>query len=352
MMTPLTLIIDRSFRGIGRIKKATGSTVPAVRRKLSRMLTELFEDGRLDLLRAIRDGHLTLLEVWDAKQRGKLDELATGATAKTIADAMGGWINTLTPGVDYSEEHIVSLDQSLKKLTDAKLTGFEAPRVADLPAVLEALRDSLGKQSPRWFNLIRAAALAYVRVTFKRSHPLWHAIAAVEPRKVPKPKARPDLTVEWMRGMFPSPESDQLDHDAWEIALSGMGPKEYWGAWEAMGDRIRVYGTKRAARNRDIPKVQFLSGPSLTRSAFIQRLEHRTEKRVTPYDFRRTFARWMERAGIMRSRRRHYMGHSSGDVTSLYEASEIDGYLASDAVLMRKYLGLSEPTPVTLKVAK
>jgi len=102
MMTPLTLIIDRTFRGVGRIKKATGTTNPVVRRKMSRMLTELYETGRLDLLRDIRDNRRTLLEVLDAHQRKALDAMATGATAETLADAMRRWIDKQQPDVDYS----------------------------------------------------------------------------------------------------------------------------------------------------------------------------------------------------------------------------------------------------------
>jgi integrase len=339
-MTPITLIIDRTFRGVGRVKKATGTTNPKVVRKLSEMLTELHEDGRLDILRAIRDGKLTLMEVYDAKRRRKLDELVTDATARPLSEAMQAWIDKLEAGVDYSEEHIVSLGQSLKKLTDEKLTKMKAPKVADLPAILETLRDTLGKASPRSFNLARHNASSYVRANFKRSNPLWSAIGAVEPRKVRKPKPRPDLTVEWMRGMFPSPQTDPQDACAWAMALSGMGPKEYWGTWNTMADRVRVYGTKREARVRDVPLVQPIAVPQLSREAFRQRLEHRTKKRVSPYDFRRTFARWMERAGIVRARRRAYMGHSSGDVTDLYEAHEMNAYLKEDAARMRAYIGL------------
>jgi len=351
-MTPVTLVIDREFAGVGRIKKASGTTNPVVKRKISKMLTELRSEGRLDILRDIRDGHTSLMEVYDAFRRNALHEIATGATAKPLDAAMGGWIKKLEPGTDYSHDHITSLEQSLKKLLDVRLTGVAAPRVADLPELLETLRDSLGKAQPRSFNLARSAASAYIRAKFKRSHPLYLAINAVERRKEPKPAPRPDLTVEWMRNMFPSPQTDAQDACAWAMALSGMGPKEYWGRWELAADRIKIHGTKREARVRDVPLVESIPSPQITRNAFRLRLEHRCDRKVTPYDFRRTFARWMERAGVMRSRRKYYMGHAAGDVTALYEQSEIDGYLVSDAVLMRKYLGLPEPTPVTLKVAK
>lgn len=349
MMTPLTLVIDREFPGVGRLKKATGTTIPAVKRKMSRMLTELYESGRLNLLRDIRDGRLTIMVVFDAWQRHALDELPSGKTAEPLATAMQAWIDKLEAGVDYSAQHITSFGTSLKYLTDAKLTGIEAPAVADLPALLEALRDALGKKHPRSFNLTRAAASAFVRATLKKKHPLWLAIQSVEPRKVPKRAPRPDLTVEWMRNTFTKPETDALDACAWAMALSGMGPKEYWGRWETLGDRIRIHGTKREARHREVPLVQPIAVPKLTRDAFRQRLEHRTDKRVTPYDFRRTYARWMEAAGIVRSRRVAYMGHAAGDVTALYERSEIDAYLAADAKKMQTWLGIEPSAPQPLR---
>jgi integrase len=349
MMSPITLILDRVFPVIGRIKRATGTTKPSVKRKMSEMLTDLYEQGRLDLLREIRDGRLPLMEVYDAYRRHALDELPTGPEARPLATTMRAWIDKLEPGVDCSPEHIVSLGQSLMKLTDAELTGFAEPRIADLPAILDALRDSLGKPHPRWFNLVRSAASGFVRATMKKDHRLWAAISAVEVRKVPKPPPRPDLTVEWMRNVFPAPDTDAQDACAWAMALTGMGPKEYWGRWELMADRIRIYGTKRDARVRDVPLVQPIAVPQISREAFRQRLEHRTKQAVTPYDFRRTFARWMERAGVMRSRRKYYLGHAAGDVTSLYEAHEIDGYLVSDAQLLRRSLGFDEPTPQPLR---
>jgi integrase len=151
---------------------------------------------------------------------------------------------------------------------------------------------------------------------------------------------------------FPAPQTDAQDACAWAMALSGMGPKEYWGKWTLMADRIRVYGTKRASRLRDIPLVQPIAVPTISREAFKQRLEHRTKKRVSPYDFRRTFARWMESAGVTRARRVSYMGHAAGDVTSLYERSEIDAHLVADAAKLRTWLGMEPTEPKGLRQVK
>jgi integrase len=351
-VSPETLVIDRYLPGIGRFKKATGTTRPKVREKMNEMLDELYETGELQILRDIRDGHLLLMVVFDHWKRGRLADLPSGKTAAKVADAMAAWVAKIHG--EYSPEHERSIGTTIMYLTKANpdLT------VAEIPERLETLRDSLGRLHPRSFNITRAVCLAFVRSTLKKSHPLWLAISAVEPRKVPKAAARPDLTPDWFRHTFPNPATDAQDACAWAMALSGMGPKEYWGKWEILADRIRIYGTKRESRLRDVPLVGPFAfyGPigaaRLTRDAFRQRLERRTNKRVSPYDFRRTFARWMESAGVTRARRVAYMGHAAGDVTSLYERSEIDAYLVADARKLQAWLGMEPLLPQGLKVAK
>lgn len=109
---------------------------------------------------------------------------------------------------------------SLNYITDLKADAV----VNDLPALLEQLRDTLGKEHPRSFNLARSHASAFVRATLKRSHPLWLAINAVEPRPIPRRDPRPDITTEWMHAQFPAPQTNHFDAIAWAMALSGMVP--------------------------------------------------------------------------------------------------------------------------------
>lgn len=345
-MTPDTLNIDRKFRGVGRIKRRTGTTVPAVRAKINRMLTALFEEGRLDVLRAIRDGKLSPLQVLDAYTRKSLDKLPTGDTAQSFDTAFGNWLDGLRVPDDYSDDHMRSLGASRKVLAKYKGT------VADLPATLERLRDTVGKTHPRTFNLARAAALAFVRSKYKRSHPLWLAVAAVEPRKVLPSRTRSPLSPEQMRGFFPRPESDDVDALAWTMATSGMHQKELWGRWNARADRIHIVGTKRGGRVRDVPLVLAPAVPRMHRRTFEDKLRERTGRAIVPYDLRRTYANWLESAGIPRTRRRLYMGHGEKDVTDMYEAHEVGSFLADDAVKLRAFVGLGEPTAPALRVVK
>lgn len=346
-MTPDTLVIDRTFKGVGRIKRATGSTNPSMRRKLSRMLTALQDEGRLDILRAIRDGApgCSFLEVWDAYSRKALDQLPIGATAAALDAAYTAWLDSLLIPVDVSDDHRRSLGASKKELLSVR----KHASVSDLPAILEELRKTKGATHPRTFNLARAAALAFVRSTLKKSHPLWLAIAAVEKRKdAPKKTGKP-MPPDVFGNYFPHPDSDAVDAMAWTCATSGMHQKEYWGNWRVLADRIHVGGTKRAGRKRDVPLVRRPVPPSMHRRTFENKLRERLGDGHTPYDLRRTYSHWMELAGIPRTRRRLYLGHSAKDVTDLYERHEVDAYLAEDAKKLRALLGLPAPT-VTLRL--
>src|SRR5690349_5271716 len=49
------------------------------------------------------------------------------------------------------------------------------------------------------------------------------------------------------------------------------------------------------------------------------------------HDLRRSFAVWLEDAGVPRSRRKLYLGHAAGDVTALCETRELLDGLAEDA---------------------
>lgn len=346
-MTPDTLRIDRTFKGVGRIARATGTTDPAVRRKISRMLDVLYEDGRLDIMRALRDGQLEFLQVYDAYRRRSLHELPMGATMELVAVAMKAWIASLIVPRDASKKHTESLETSRRYFERANKKAM----IADLPAALETMRATLGDAHPRSFNLARSAALAFVRARFKRSHPLWIAIAAVEPRKVPKTTKRVPLTPDFARNLFPSPDTDWLDAAAWSLLTTGMNPAEYWGEWHTLADRVHVEGTKRGGRIRDIPLVRSPVVPKFGRRKFEDDLRDRT-RAIVVYDLRRTYANWLEAAGVPRTRRKLYMGHGSGDVTDLYEWHQVEAFLAEDAAKLRALLKLPPTETHTMRLEK
>lgn len=136
------------------------------------------------------------------------------------------------------------------------------------------------------------------------------------------------------------------------MALTGMGPTEYWGRWSVGTDRVHIEGTKRAARVRDVPTLfpcaiyagETLARPSITSSSFSRALRIAsvaTGIACSPYDLRRTFGNWMEQAGILRSRRKQYLGHAIGDVTERYERHEVAQHLLNDGAKLRAWIATS-----------
>lgn len=349
-MTPETLTIDRTFKGVGRIKKQTGTTIPAVRRKMNRMLTALAEGPRLDVLRAIRDGEITLIHALDAYQRNELDKLPLGKTSKPLELAMTEWLDDLVIPTDISKGHKSSYKSSIKHFARARKN---AP-ISEIAELLEALRKTLGSKHPRAFNYARSAALAFIRGTLRKNHPLWLACAAVEPRKVPETKRRKPFTLQELHEFFPKAQTDPFDAIAWAMALTGMHADEYFERkWVVKTDRIEVKGTKRAGRERLVPLVIRPPEPAMHRRTWEDRFRVRFAKARTPYDLRRSYANLMEDAMIPRTRRKLYMGHGPGDTTDLYERREVTANLAKDRERLLIMLGMDiTPMQLTLKLEK
>lgn len=80
------------------------------------------------------------------------------------------------------------------------------------------------------------------------------------------------------------------------------------------------------------------------RRTFEDKLREHTARAILPHDPRRTYANWLEAAGITRTRRRLYMGHGVGDVIGLYELHEVASFLAADGATLRAFVGV-DPTP-------
>ena len=338
-MTP-TLIIDRTFKGVGRIKIRTGTRIPAVRRKFSRMLTALADEGRVDMLRALRDGRIHIMQLHDAYQRKALDQLPSAETSRPLAPAMRDWIASFG-----QTKHAVSLETSLGYLEGAKANAL----ISDLPQLLLTLRATLGQSHPRSFNMLRSAASGYIRQTLTRSHSLYPQVLAVELVPVKKKRKHCPLTVTEMRAWFPNPQTDDLDAIAWGMVTTGMGAKEYYGGWTVMLDRVHIEGTKTDHRKRDVPLILAPAVPRMHRRTFEDKLRERTSRAMTPYDLRRTYSNWMEAAGILRTRRKLYMGHSAGDVTGGYELHEVSAFLSEDGTILRQFIGLEHTPAIRLE---
>lgn len=324
----MTKEFDRRFRHVGRIKRAWGTSHKPTIKAMEQMLDGLFQRGRLDILRWLQDKTYTPLEVYDAWRVNDLERLPTAATLAPLKETFEKWVSKK----ECSASHRLSLSQSLRHLLKASRSN---PSVGDLPSVLSVVREKMQGKHPRSFNLARAAAQAFVKSTLKRSHPIYAAIGDIDP-----------LPIVAQRGKHPATPTElaaitaKLDpqHSGimWGMATTGMGPSEFWGKWEVRDDRILIHGTKRAGRERFIPRFTTVIRPAVLYPAFRRALAKHSA--LKPYDLRRTYANWLESSGIPRTRRKLYLGHGASDVTDLYEWQQVEAFLAEDADRLDKYV--------------
>jgi hypothetical protein len=321
-----SLVLDRIFPGVGRVRVASGTTKRRVAEALDTMLGTLYELGRADLLGDIRDRRLHPMEVYPLFRSGNVQDIPTGEFMVLVKDDVYGWIDEH----ECSDGHRVDLRGHIKRLL--ALAGEETP-VGDLPYALELYRKEM-KDRPAAFNRTRAAVLAYLRHKVGRHHRLWGQAADVQLRKERKARGHP-VTPEQLAkitGKMKQPYAAM----AWTMALTGMGRREYWGEWEVLEDRVAIHGTKREGRERVVPLVGTLVPPGSTYKPFLEALKAAGDIRL--YDLRRSYANWLEAAMVPRTRRKQYLGHST-DVTGRYEWHEVEVYLQDDAEALLRHLG-------------
>jgi integrase len=325
-----TFPIDRIVPHVGRIKKASGAKTRVEFNRRNRMISELIERGYLDVLEDIRDGHVSVTQVYATVQKLGYEALAKRDVMKPLTPSLEDWIRQY----DCSDDYRRALG------TTARYVERFAPgaSVNDLSRIVTRLKVQLPAPS---FNRTRAHLSSFATQTLGLNHAIAVEIRSVK-KKAERVQRRPmRLTPSQMAEFFPAPITNPVDAIAWSMATTGMGLKELWGEWELAPERIHVHGTKRAARERVVPRVSNPSPPMIHRSTFAVRFRERMGERLVPYQLRGTFAHWMEEAQVGRSRRRIYLGHGSQDTTALYERHEVTEFLQKDSQLFRTYLAAS-----------
>ena len=324
-----TFVLDRSVKGIGRIKRASGTTDPELFEAMNGMLVTLRKGGRVDLLKALRDGVMTPMEVWQRFRMSDLDSMPTVESMRDLAPALREWVAAET---DVSAWHRQSRGAHVKALLAHAKAG---DALTELPAILERYRRAAG--GPVMFNRVRATCLAFVRDTLKRSNPIYGQVREIAPRKATVREPQP-FTDAAALAVF-APQMGDYAPCVWAMALTGMGLGEYFGRWTLKADRVVIYGTKRKGRRREVPRFGDIAAPRGTREGFQRAWRKVADADRVPYDLRHTFGTWLERMGIPRTRRRLYLGHGAGDVTDLYEKHQVTAYLAEDGAVGRTWLG-------------
>lgn len=340
-----TLIIDM-VTSVGRIKRASGTTDPAVLKKLKAMITSLIGGTHAEYARAIRDGQMKPLDVYDIYRVHGAKGMPTMDAIKGLGASLDAWIKDAECGERHRAAH-----RTMRKRIMEKAKPDAA--VSDLPSLLEGVRTRYKTHRKHAaFNRIRASALSFARDTLRRSHPIYGELIEVPVLKERTLRENNPQTPDQVTALAAKLTTEADRAAVWGMALTGMGPGEWFGRWAFKPDRIHIDGTKRDARVRDIPRVMVelfsvadtaIKPPkSVTVEwpirQFAEALKLASGGEVQPYDLRRTYANWLENAGVVRSRRRAYLGHSTGDVTDRYEKQVVAQYLADDSERLTNWI--------------
>jgi len=338
-----SLKIDRVFPGIGRINIASGTDKRGVFREINAMLTALYSTARFDLLAEIRDAasrpkgqRISPLFLLDAFRRGRLDQLPTATTLRPLAEAYRAWTEAgnTRKGRPWSRWYALAHRSVWHRIIAKARPGAT---IADLSVILAEHRARYADRQ-KTFDNDRTILQGFVRAVCGRDSSVYREVARIEAYRPRRQRVTQPQTVEsleeWTEKMDPATAAA-----CWAMATTGMGPGEYWGSWERRLDRVVVHGTKREARERAVPDLGRCSAPpALGRQAFEDRLAEVTGGAFTPYDLRRTYANWLEEAGVRRARVRLYMGHAIKDVTDLYTDHDVTQFLRDDARTLRQWM--------------
>lgn len=341
-----TLLIQRRYRGVSRINLRSGTRNKTIRNRILATMDSLYERGRLDLLQDVSDGIITPMQLYNAQQQGNIKSLPSAAEIKPLVPHLFDWLDSYEKIVDTTRRGYRDRFTQLVKL------GKDSS-VADLPGLLERMRAQHKKlERYRSFNQARSAVQAYLRSTLGRQNPVYIAVANIEPLdSTPKRKGNPLSVVEaWaIKDKMPEPMASMF----WTLCLTGMGWMEYTGAWEVVGETVEIHGTKRAGRDRIIPKFGELTPPSVPDKVFRKALRKGSKRTVQPYDCRRTFARWLNESEVFDVHQACYMGHGAKSITALYKTPRIvSEILEGDRKKVTAYLKQESLKKVNPKAAE
>jgi hypothetical protein len=212
-----TFVLDRDFQPMGQLRLASGTKDPVLFKRMNDMITVLKESGRIELLRALRGGVFTPLELYRAYTDSRLDLLPTSQEMMPAKAAIERWADR----ADVKESQRKSYKRCL-----SEMLGSARATNRDIPRLLRAFRDTCQDDGRRrTFNMTRSGAQSYLRATFGGGSTLWHAVADI-PKLKESPRPGNPQTVAQVIAI--AGKLGVHRSDLWSLCTSGMRRAEYW----------------------------------------------------------------------------------------------------------------------------
>lgn len=351
-----TYRLDRRFPGVGRIAVASGAHTAAEFAKRNALLTRLYDQGRLDLLRAIQAGTLTVTVVYAADRARQLDSLIgeRAALGRPFWSAVHGWLAT-RPG-PTGRRYAVSFAAVERARVLAPTAAVEALARVDWPA----LRAAWAPSPASWNHLRRALSAFLTTHLGDKLHPfrqqVLRAFGKLEREVARVPDLSPDLFWRIVRAAPPHVQPAFVS-----LVATGLRVGEYLRLAETdlypHTCAVRVPGTKTAASAATVRVNQQLwpwvaaAVPSPLAYKWLRTHWKRACRAVgVPdlrlHDLRHAHGQWSVNAGVPEAAVQASLRHSSGAMTRRYTLQKDRGTVAD--ALAGVLLGSEVPQLVPL----
>ncbi len=361
-----TLVIERKFGKI-KIRRASGTTDERTFKAIVGMLDGFAFSNQENVLKAVQAGVISPVDLYQKVQRNEpfsfLNVPENPHTQKSILikDAIPPFLQSAQQ--NHSKPYFRDLSQNLNRL----LEQFPSAAVSDLAEIVRVFK----KQHERdktyiYFHTFRSSVLALARYIEGEESVEWEKVRQIRrfKRAVYSKKSRtrrPFTTHDafGIRGAL-NATYEGAGEVFWVLCITGMRPSEYWGnknIWKVMPEFVRIEGEKSGNARRSIPKVERLyARPSLhpsptfsywTYTKFFSEYIRKWHGKgyYALYDCRRSFAHWMEMAGIVPTHRQIYMGHGAANLTEYYGRRTNEDVptreIKKDAIKLREYIQTS-----------
>lgn len=323
-MSPATgtpILTLRCKAPVGRLAVRAGTRHKPTLDDLRAMLRAFRAQARWDLLLAIRDGTLAPLYALSLWRQRRLDEIPEARVVPPFKPVALAW-------ADARES------ASHRRACRATFARLPEGAIGDLPDLLRRMRAAW---THRTWNMAREHASGFLRDELGTDHPTYQAVRHLRPwPKQERQRGRP-YTVAEARAIAEH-LGGLLGRMWWTLCTTGMRNAEYWGGgWVVEPAAVVIPTAKKRGKLRRVPLVAPPVQATVGERWFRRQLMRVEGAGI--YDARRTYARWMEEAGIIKTNRDAYMGHGPRTVSDLYPSGILPGQLDGDGAKLRAYIG-------------
>lgn len=334
--------LDRVFPGIGGLAVASGATTREEFKKRNALLTRLYDQGRLDLLRAIQARTYTVTEVYAADREGRLDRLSgeRAILSRPLWKAVETWVGRPLWGEAAAQWEGAEPGPTRRRYA----VSFKALRArGDLPEHVTVTIEGLGtvdwralkarwpKSDGDWFHLRAAVSHFLADQLGDVHHPFRRALMKDFPRAKAAERV-PDLDVPtFWRIVRQTPEFVRAAYVT--IAYLGLRVGEYLRLRDTdllpATKQVRVPGTKTAGSVATLPVADAMwpwvkaAVPSPLAYKWLREYWVRARKAagagdVRLHDLRHLTAQALVNAGRSEASVQTTMRHASADMTRRY----------------------------------